>query len=161
AQFDIEQGNYQQAIDGLTQLLREMPGSSFAPYAYMRRAASAFNLKDYSSTIGDYSRILREYPTHPAAEESLVPLQEALTLAGRPGEFANYLATFKRANPDSKGLESVEFETAKNLYFNQQYQQAVRGLSAFLKSYPQSPRRSEARYYIAESHYRLGEFNNA
>lgn len=161
AQFDIEQGNYQQAIDGLTQLLREMPGSSFAPYAYMRRAASAFNLKDYSSTIGDYSRILREYPTHPAAEESLVPLQEALTLAGRSGEFDNYLATFKRANPDSKGLESVEFETAKNLYFNQQYQQAVRGLSAFLQSYPESPRRSEARYYIAESHYRLGEFDNA
>ena len=161
AQFDIEQGNYQQAIDGLTMLLREVPGSSFAPYAYMRRAASRFNLKDYSATVSDYSHILREYPTHPAAEESLVPLQEALTLAGRSGEFERYMADFKRANPESKGLESVEFETAKNLYFNQQYRQAISGLSGFLQSYPQSPKRSEARYYIAESHYRLNERDQA
>lgn len=157
AQFEIEQGNYQQAVEGLTLLLREAPGSSFAPYAYMRRAASSFNLKDYSATVSDYSHILREYPTHPAAEESLVPLQEALNLAGRSGEFDRYLASFKRANPDSKGLESVEFETAKNLYFNQQYRQAISTLEGFLQSYPQSPRHSEARYYIAESHYRLNE----
>ena len=161
AQFDIEQGNYRQAIDGLTLLLREAPGSSFAPYAYMRRAASAFNLNDYTATVSDYSHILREYPTHPAAEESLVPLQEALNLAGRSGEFDRYLANFKRANPDSKGLESVEFETAKNLYFNQQYRQAISGLGGFLQSYPQSPKRSEARYYIAESHYRLNEHDQA
>src|SRR5690606_37786127 len=134
---------------------------SFAPYAYMRRAASSFNLKDYASTISDYSRIVREYPTHPAAEESLVPLHDALTLAGRAGVVDSYLATVKRANPDSKGLESVEYETAKNLYFNQQYRPAVTALSAFVQAYPQSPRRSEARYYIAESHYRLGELDEA
>lgn len=161
AQFEIEQGNYKQAIDGLTQLLREAPGSSFAPYAYMRRAASSFNLKDYTSTVSDYSRILREYPTHPAAEESLVPLQEALNLAGKSGEFDSYLASFKRSNPDSKGLESVEFEAAKNLYFDQQYRQSISGLGGFLLSYPQSPKRAEARYYIAESHYRLNELDQA
>lgn len=161
AQFEIEQGNYQQAVDGLTQLIREAPGSSFTPYAYMRRAASSFNLKNYSATIDDYSRVLREYPTHPAAEESLVPLQEALNLAGRSGEFDSYLASFKRANPDSKGLESVEFETAKNVYFNQQYQQAITGLQSFLRSYPQSSKASEAKYYIAESHYRLRNYDDA
>jgi TolA-binding protein len=161
AQFEIEQGNYEQAIDGLTQLIREAPGSSFAPYAYMRRAASAFNLKDYERTIEDYTRVVRDYPTHAAAEEALVPLQEALTIAGRSGEFDNYLAAFKRANPDSKGLESVEFETAKSLYFNQQYKNAITSLNTFIQSYPQSARRSEARYYTAESYYRLKDYDNA
>jgi TolA-binding protein len=161
AQFEIEQGNYEQAIDGLTQLIREAPGSSFAPYAYMRRAASAFNLKDYERTIEDYTRVVRDYPTHAAAEEALVPLQEVLTIAGRSGEFDNYLAAFKRANPDSKGLESVEFETAKSLYFNQQYKNAITSLNTFIQSYPQSARRSEARYYTAESYYRLKDYDNA
>src|SRR5690606_31720074 len=98
---------------------------------------------------------------HPAAEESLVPLQEALNLAGRSGEFDSYLAGFKRANPDSKGLESVEFETAKNLYFNQQYQQAIAGLRGFLQSYPNSPMQAEAKYYVAESYYRLKDYDRA
>ncbi len=161
AQFDIEQGNYQQAIDGLTQLLREMPSSPFAPYAYMRRAASYFSLKDYNATISDYSHVIRQYPTHPAAEESLVPLQEALTLAGRASDFDTHLAAFKRANPDSKGLENVEFETAKNLYFNQQYTQAVNALRSFMASYPQSARNGEAKYYIAESYFRLDNYDEA
>nr|PZN52144.1 MAG: hypothetical protein DIU61_12005 [Bacteroidota bacterium] len=161
AQFDIEQGNYQQAIDGLTQLLREMPSSSYAPYAYMRRAASHFNLKNYSATISDYSHVIRQYPTHPAAEESLVPLQEALTLAGRSSEFDTHLAAFKRANPDSRGLENVEFETAKNLYFNQQYAQAVNALRSFTTSYPQSARNAEARYYMAESYFRMNNYDEA
>ena len=161
AQFDIEQGNYQQAIDGLTRLLREMPGSSFAPYAYMRRAASHFSLKNYDATVSDYSRVIREYPTHPAAEESLVPLQEALTLAGKSGDFDMYLSTFKRANPDSKGLENVEYETAKNLYFNQKYTQAISALRSFMTSYPQSARNTEAKYYIAESHFRLHNYDEA
>jgi TolA-binding protein len=161
AQFDIEQGNYQQAIDGLSQLLREMPGSSYAPYAHMRRAASYFNLKNYEATISDYSHVIREYPTHPAAEESLVPLQEALTLAGKAGDFDMYLATFKRANPDSKGLENVEFETAKNLYFNQKYTQAVSALQSFITSYPQSVNNTEAKYYMAESYFRLNNYDEA
>lgn len=161
AQFDIEQGNYQQAVDGLTQLLREMPGSSYAPYAYMRRAASYFNLKNYDATISDYSNVIREYPTHAAAEESLVPLQEALTLAGRPGDFDTFLAMFKRANPDSKGLENVEFEAAKNLYFNQRYTQALSALRSFTTSYPQSARNAEAKYYMAESHFRLNNYDEA
>ncbi|HEX5170614.1 MAG TPA: tetratricopeptide repeat protein [Cyclobacteriaceae bacterium] len=161
AQFEIEQGNYQQSIEGLSQLIRELPGSPFIPYAYTRRAASAFNLKQYDRTINDYSYVLREYPTHPVAQDVLLPLQEALNLAGRSDEFDKYLAGFKRANPENKGLESVEYETAKNLFFSQQYQKAIVSLNSFVASYPQSANVSEAKYYIAESHYRLKEFDKA
>ncbi len=161
AQFEIEQGNYQKAIEGLSQLIRESPTSPFIPYAYMRRAASAFNLKQYDRTINDYSFVLREYPAHPAAQDVLLPLQEALNIAGRSDEFDRHLAGYKKANPENKGLESVEYETAKNLFFNQQYQKSIVSLNTFINNYPQSPNVSEAKYYVAESHYRLKEFDKA
>lgn len=161
AQFEIEQGNYQQAMDGLSQLIREVPSSPFIPYAYTRRAASAFNLKQYDRTINDYAFVLREYPTHPAAQDVLLPLQEALNLAGRSDEFDRYLAGYKKANPENKGLETVEYETAKNLFFSQQYPKAIVSLNSFVTNYPQSPSASEAKYYVAESHYRLKEFDKA
>jgi TolA-binding protein len=161
AQFEIEQGNYQQAVDGLTQLMKESPNSSFIPYAYMRRAAASFNLKEYDRTVNDYAYILKEYPSHPVAQDALLPLQEALNLTGKSGEFDDYLALFKRSNPDSKGLESIEFETAKNLFFSQEYQKAVTNLNAFVSTYPQSGRINEARYYTAESYYRLKDYDRA
>ncbi|MEJ7645835.1 MAG: tetratricopeptide repeat protein [Chryseolinea sp.] len=161
AQFEIEQGNYQAAIDGLTQLVSSGNTSRFVPYALMRRGASFFNLKQYDKTIVDYSAVIQQFPNHPAAEELLLPLQEALSLAGRSGDFDKHLSQFKTANPDNKGLESVEYETAKNLYFDQQYQKAISGLNAFLKAYPQTAKRDEAEYYVAESHYRLREYDKA
>lgn len=161
AQFDIEKGNYQGAIDALTQIIRTGTNPKFIPFAYMRRGASFFNLKQYDKTIGDYSALIQQYPTHPAAQEVLLPLQEAMNLAGRSGDFDRYLAVIKSANPENTGLESVEFETAKNLYFDQQYERAAANLRTYIASYPQSPRVPEARYYIAESYYRLKDYPQA
>src|SRR5205085_4250068 len=109
-----------------------------------------------------YQALIRQFPTHPAAQEALIPLQEALTIAGRSGEFDTYLQMVKKANPDSKtSLEPIEFETAKNLYFDQQYEKALAGLNTFITNYPESARNQEARYYIAESYYRLKDYTKA
>ncbi len=161
AQFDIEQGNYQVAAEGLTQLIKEGANSNFLPYAYMRRAASYFNLAQYDKTIADYISVVNRFPGHPSAQDALLPLQEALTLAGRSGEFEKYLTQFKTANPENKGIESLEFETGKNFYFDQQYQKSINNLTSFKSAYPQSARLQEANYYIAESYYRLKNFDNA
>jgi TolA-binding protein len=161
AQYEIEQGNSQVAIDGLSQLIREGANWPFLPYAYMRRASSYYNLKQYDRTIADYGAIVKQFPTHPAAQDALLPLQDALTAAGRSGEFDTYLAQVKNANPDNKNFENIEFETAKNLFFDQQYQKALTSLTAFVNNYPQSPRVKETKFYIAESYYRLKDNNKA
>jgi TolA-binding protein len=127
----------------------------------MRRAASAFNLKRYDQTINDYTLILREYPTHPAAQDVLLPLQEALNIAGRSDEFDRYRVGYKKANPENQGLEGIEYETAIKLFFSQQYQKAILGLNSFISNYPQSPNVGEAKYYVAESHYRLKDYDKA
>lgn len=161
AQFEIEQGRYDAAVEGFSQLINETSASPYTPYAYLRRAASYFNLKQHERTISDYTFVVKHYPAHPAAQQALLPLQEALNTAGRSAEFENILTSFKQANPTHQGLENIEYETAKNFYFNQQYQKAISGLNAFIASYPQSARLPEAKYYLAESHYRIQEYDKA
>jgi tetratricopeptide (TPR) repeat protein len=161
AQFEIELGNSQAAIDGFSQLIRESANSKFLPYAYMRRGASYFNLKQYDKTIADYSAVITQFPTHPLAQEALLPLQEALTIAGRSSEFESYLAQFKKANPENKNLEQIDFETAKTLYFDQQYQKALEKLIAFSTAYLESSHLQEAKFYIGESYYRNKDLEKA
>lgn len=161
AQFEIEQGNYSVAVEGLSQLIRETPASPFIPFAYRRRAESYYNLKQYDKASSDYAFIVREFPTHQTAQQVIVPLQESLGLAGRSSEFDGYLDQVKKANPENKGFENVEYESAKNLYFDQQYQKAITRLASFISSYPASQHVNEANYYIAESHYRLKEYDRA
>ncbi len=155
AQLEFEQGNYEEAKNGYTSLIASSPSSPFVPVSYVRRAASFYNLKDYNKTAQDYITVIENYPTHPATKEVLLPLQEALNLANRSGEFDKYLALAKKNIPDVKGIEGVELEAAKNLYFDQQYANAIKNFDTYITSYPQSPSLSEAKYYQAESYYRL------
>lgn len=161
AQLNFEQGRYLEAANGYGRVIESNSSSRFVPYALMRRAAAYFNLKDFDKTCTDYITVVNTYPAHPVAKEVLVPLQEALGLANRSDEFAGYLAKFKGANPDATGIESVEFETASNLFFNQQYAKAITSFSTYVQGYPESPRLVDAQYYLAESHYRLKDFDKA
>jgi len=160
-QLDFEQGNYAQAVESYSKLVRDNPSSRFAPYAYTRRAACYYNLKEYDKTAKDYITVIENYPNHPAGSDIILQLQEALNLTGRSSEFDKYFNQVKNANPDAKGLESVEFESAKNLYFNQDYQRAIQRLASYINSYPESPRINEAKYYEAESYYRLKDYDKA
>lgn len=161
AEFDMEQSNYTSAVDGLSQLIREGRGSRLLPYAYIRRAQSNYNLKQYDRSINDYKRIIDDYLGHPVAKDALPLLQEVLTIAGKSEEFGTYLAKVKAANPDEKGYEQLEYDGATTLYFNQQYPKAITALTSFLKNYPESANRSEARFYLAESYYRTNQLDNA
>lgn len=161
AQLDFEQGKYGNAAAGFTRVIDGSKTSAFLPYAYSKRAASYYNLKDYNKTASDYIYVIEHYTTHPAADGVLVSLQEALNLANRSGEFDKYLALVKSANPDAKGLESVQYEAAKNTYFSQDYQRAITRLQDYMSAYPESPRQVEAKYYVAESYYRLRDYSSA
>ncbi len=161
AQLDFEQGNYAAAVSGFTKLVDSGKPNKFLPYAYVRRASSYYNLKEFDKTAADYITVLDLYPTHPVVNDILLPLQEALNNAGRAQEFDNYLDKVKSANPNAKGVEAVEFEASKGFYFNQDYARAIKKLTSYAANYPESPRLDEANYYRAESHYRLKEYSKA
>lgn len=161
AQLDFEQGNYEQAISGFSSLIQNKPQSSYVPFALQRRALANANLKNYDRTIADYKRILNEFPTHSTANGSLLGLQEALTTQGKADQFDQYLTAYKRANPDNQALENIEFESAKNLYFNENYNRAISSFNDFVSSYPNSSFTNEAKFFIAESYFRLNDSNKA
>lgn len=161
AQLEFEESKYQEAAEGYSQLITRKPASRFAPYAYVRRAAAQFNLKEYGKSATDYIKVLQEYPESPAAQDILLPLQEALNLAGRGDEFTGLLAQLKSKNPGAAGLETVEFESARNLYLNQEYARAITTLNSYIQSYPESPKLTEAKFLRAESWYRQKNFSNA
>ena len=161
AQLDFEQSNYARAVNLYSNLINSSKSSRLLPYAYTRRAASYYNLKKFDQTANDYITVLEKFPAHPVVQDLLVPLQESLNLANRSSEFDGYLAQFKLANPDAKGIEVVEFESAKNLYFIQNYTKAIDNFSRFVVSYPESPKISEAKYYEGESYFRLNDYVKA
>ena len=132
AQVDFEEGKYPNAISGFTTLIARHNQSPLIPYAYMRRAIANYNLKNYDQTASDYKRILSEFITHEVANSALLGLQEVLTLQGESESFEPFLAQYKRANPENENLKNIEYESAKTLYFNQKYSQAIESFKNYI-----------------------------
>ena len=160
-QVTFENGNYQQAIERFTFMMEAQPQSTYVPQALVNRAISFYNLKEYNKAIDDYQRVINVYPRHPVANSALLSLQEALAVANRSDEFDAYLGEYKAANPEDKALSNIEFESAKNQYFNQNYRGAVNSFDQFLEDYPGSPFENEVYYFRGESYYRLENYPEA
>ena len=161
AQLNFEQGNYDAAIAGFTQLLRTYTQSNLVPYALLRRALAHSNKKEYQAASRDYKQILDDYGTHKTANSALLGLQEVSSQTGGSNEFSTYLARYKSANPENENVANIEYESAKNLYFSQNYDAAIEQLNNFINNYPGNPNVDEARYYIGESYYRAERIEQA
>lgn len=161
AQLNFENGNYKDAIKGFSSLITQKRNSRFAPYAYLKRATSYYNLQQYNNCIQDYKTLISNFSSHKVAQQSLLPLQEVLAIQKRSTEFDSYLTLFKRANPDDKSTESIEFEAAKTFYFGDQYELAGNKFLSFMDSYPESSKLLEAHFYLGELNYRLGNTEEA
>jgi len=157
AQIHMEELNYSQARDVFTQLIRTKPNSPFIPFALEGRAVANYSLKDYDQAIEDYKMILDNYPNSENGETALVGLQESLSLQGRSQEFSTYLSGYRKSNPSNNNLQNVEFSAAKSLVFNQSYRDAIAALENYIRNYPNSAQVPEAKYYLGDANFRLGD----
>ncbi|GAB2537258.1 tetratricopeptide repeat protein [Rufibacter soli] len=159
--IDFEASNYAPAIASFSQLIDNYPSSTLVPNALQKRGVAYGNLQKPKEAIADFKRVIDQYPTHLIANNALYSLQETLGAANQTEQLDTYLEKFKSANPESDALESVEFEAAKSLYFNEKYTQAIPKFEGFLKTYPASASVANARYFLGDSYYRSGDKANA
>lgn len=152
---------YPLAIERFTKFIQQRPHSSLIPDALLHRAIACVNLQQDRQAAEDYKIILQDYPKHAHAASALLELPRLLIQLGEPEKVQQYLASYEAANPSSNSLEYLNFETAKSLFYNQSYTQAITQLDNFIRSYPSSGLIQEAYFLLSEAHYRIGDYAQA
>lgn len=161
AQIQLAAKDYRLAIQTFTRIIENLAQSPFIPYAYEGRAQAYFNLEDYDQVKADYITILDEYMLSRVSNSALLGLQNTLKLQNNVIEFDQWLRKYRLAHPENDQLENIEFEAAVNLYNGGQYDAALGAFEDYQKNYPQSGRVYEAKFYRAESYYRLQNIDKA
>ena len=161
AEINFKDGNLDVAIQEYTQIINDKPNSQYVPFALLKRAIANTDKKNYDTAIEDYNLLLNKYYNHAINSDALQGAQEAYSQAGRGEEFSVILEEFKKRNPNSTALESIEYESAKTLYYSEKYKQAVNSFNKYIQNYPVSANVPDAKYFLAESYLKTGDEKNA
>lgn len=159
-QIEFENGENEAAARTNLKLVEKHPQSKFVPFALLNMAVSLENMGDSPKSIERYKEILHRFPRHQVANSALLGLQDKSS-SGQLEDFEKYLALYKEANPNSGALENIDFETAKNYFYDQNYEKAIKKFDAFRQSYEVSPLVMDVIYFIGDSYYRLGRFEES
>jgi len=161
ANLTLKNQDYTRAVEAFTDFIVNKPFSPLIPDALLNRAVAQVNLKQNEAAIKDYETILKEYPNHANVQAALLELPKIMTKEEQSRKMQVYLANYKAANPESASLENISFNAAKNLFYSQNYCQAIEKFNAFISDYPHSEHIDEARFLLAEAYYRSGEDERA
>lgn len=153
SQIEFESGNYELTIEYSQKLIKGYPESKYLPYALLNEAVAQNNIGNPAVSISNYKSIIDRFPRHTTANSALLGLQE-FSGAGKFNDFEAYLTRYKSANPNSEALENIDFETAKALFYNQNYDRAINDFSIFRSTYPESALINDATYFLADSWFR-------
>lgn len=163
ARAQLQQDNERGAIASYEQLLATYPHSTLSRKASLERAMIYRNLHETDQAIAAYRQTIEKYPATEEAYTALDALQALYVETGRVDEYLAYTKNLAKINMTVTTQEdSLLYEAAEMQYMQAAYQKATVALSNYITQYCAGGRYcTTARYYLADSYYRLGKTSEA
>lgn len=163
ARAQLQQDDERGAIVTYEQLLATYPHSTLARKAALERAMLYRNLGQNQEAIAAYRKTIEKYPATEEAYTALEALQALYVESGNVDEYLAYTKNLTKINMNVTTAEdSLLYAAAEMQYMQAAYQKATVSLSNYLTQYCAGGRYcTTARYYLADSYYRLGKSSEA
>ena len=163
ARAQLQKDDERGAIGTYEQLLASYPHSALARKASLERAMLYRNLGQNQEAITAYRQTIEKYPATEEAYTALDALQALYVEAGNVDEYLKYTKNLAKINMNVTTAEdSLLYAAAEMQYMQAAYQKATISLSNYLTQYCAGGRYcTTARYYLADSYYRLGKSSEA
>ena len=163
ARAQLQQDDERGAITTYEQLLASYPHSTLARRASLERAMLFRNLGQNDQAISAYRQTIEKYPATEEAYTALDALQALYVESGNVAEYMAYTKNLAKMNMNVTTQEdSLLYAAAEMQYMQANYQKATVSLSNYITQYCAGGRYcTTARYYLADSYYRLGQTSEA
>ena len=109
----------------------------------------------------DFIFILNNILSENILSESLLGIQKIVSYTNNYKLLNEYVESYKNKFPDNKNIESIQYETLRNLYFNQQYNEFIKSSNSYRNDNKESVHLLEINFYTAESFFRNTIYDSA
>ena len=151
---------FENAIVNLKEIIKIKKFQSLFPEAYLKLGISYFNLNKNQESLQYFKTLTKEYPNTAESDNSIEYIRNILVENQQTSAFINFMKENGKAisfsEEDSLSYTSayLRFEAADSV-------NAITGLNAYLKSYPNGKYVLNAQFLLAEMFYNKKNFENA
>jgi len=165
--FDIamgykNSGNYSDALTNFDKIVRDYPNNILVKDALIEIADVKFKQKNYQESESYFRRVLNEYTLDDAtcklATQGIVDVYRATRRQDKIVELGKEYACADISEDDE---EIFFYETASELYLNENYDEAIPEINKYLKRYPNGRFSVQLLSYLADIHYQRNEEEKA
>lgn len=145
------------ALKVFSLLAGRLKGSPAAAQALLETGTVKRNLKDIDGALAAYKEVVSTMGSHSYADDALMAIESIYQSQNAPQKYLAYLDSIGRGEsktPEQK--EEMFFTAAQQQFFADDYSSAIASFTSFMQQYPESGRKSDCMYYIAEC-YRLSK----
>ena len=163
ARAQLQKDDERGAILTYESLLSTYPHSVLARKASLERAMLYRNLAQNDMAISAYKQTIEKYPATEEAYTALEALQALYVEQGNVNDYLAYTKNLSKMNMNvSTQEDSLIYAAAEMQYMQAAYQKASVSLNNYITRFCAGGRYcTTARYYLADSYYRLGMTSEA
>jgi tetratricopeptide (TPR) repeat protein len=161
AQIFLESSDFDNSVKYYSDLIKNYKTSSYIPYSYLNRATSLFNLKAYEQAEKDFIFILDNILSENILNEALLGMQKIVPYTNNYNLLNKYVESYRNKFPKNKNIEIIQYETLRNLYFNQKYNEFIKSSKKYRIDNGVSLNLLEINFYTAESFFRQTKYDSA
>lgn len=156
--------NENEALTTYNKLLKLQPNSNMSRKAALEIGMIYQNKDNNAEAIKAYKNVIAQYS---GTVEAFTALQSLENIYIEEDDVASYLSYIKTIDMKAPNIgvnheDSISYLAVERQYMSAAYEKAISGFDLYLKKYcPGGRFCTSAQFYLADSYYRLGDFNSA
>jgi TolA-binding protein len=145
----------------VSEIIRQIPGSSTASSLLWERGAALFNKKDYASAQKYFQRIMLSYPNDEYAPQAYFYNAECYFFLQNMDEAASAYKSFYLNYPADKMVPQAMFQVGVSYFNKKDYVKAANAFNEFLKRYPNHQLSKDASINVALCYKKAFQLDDA
>lgn len=156
--------NNNEAVASYRRLISTFPNSELARKAALEIGMVFLNQERLNDALTAFKAVIANYTGTPEALSALEIMENIYIEMNNVPAYLAYLRSVNLTVPGAttNREDSISFIAAERQYMNSNFREAIAGFRAYLTNFcPGGRYCTTAQFYLADSHYRLNDFNNA
>ena len=149
----VAQEKISEALDAYTQLLRDLPFSSYVSRTLLKKALIYNNSGASDDALSLFKKVAGDFPNSEEALQAVASAKLIYIDQGRVNDYAKWVQSLDFMEVEDSEIDDATYEAAEQSYLANKPKQAIDRFEAYLQQFQKGKYALQANYFLGQLYY--------